>query len=156
MPWASNATPQTWLWGGLAALLLTGFFVYQNIPNLSMRVASTRAGFSAQLPGYKPAGFSQEKLVSYAPGKVTVSFRSNSDERQFQLTQQSSNWNSQALADNYLAKADKQYQTFQASGKTIYIYDNSSATWVNGGVWYQIEGQSDLSSDQLLKIANSI
>lgn len=142
--------------GALAALLLVGFFVYQNIPNLSMRLASNRAGFNAQLPDYQPSGFSQDNLVTYSPGKVSVSFHSNSDDRRFNLTQQVSNWNSEALADNYLAANDKPYQTYQEQGKTIYIYDNSSATWVNGGVWYQIEGKSSLTSDQLLKIASSI
>lgn len=140
----------------IAILILAGFFVYQNIPNLSMRLAATRAGFSAQLPGYKPSGFTQDKVVSYSPGKVTVSWHSNSDSRAYQLTQQVSNWNSQALADNYLAKNNKQYQTFEANGKTIYIYDNGSATWVNGGVWYQITGQASLNTDQVIRIANSI
>lgn len=142
--------------GSLAILLLVGFIIYQNVPNLSMRLASTRAGFSAGLPSYQPSGFSQDKLVSYSPGKVTINFHSNSDERAFRLTQQVSNWNSQALAENYLAENGKQYQTLESGGKTIYIYDGASATWVNGGVWYQIEGESSLNSDQILKIANSI
>ena len=142
--------------GGLAILLLAGFFAYQNIPSLSMQVASTRAGFEAQQPSYQPPGFTQDNLVTYSPGKVTISFHSNSDDRQFRLTQQVSNWNSQALASNYLADKNKDYQTYQAGGKTVYIYDNANATWVNGGVWYQIEGQSSLTSEQLLKIANSI
>lgn len=141
---------------GMAILVLTGFFVYQNIPNLSMRLASTRAGFAAGLPSYQPTGFSQNKLVTYSPGKVTISFHSNSDERQYRLTQQVSNWNSQALVDNYLATADKPYQTYQQQGRTVYIYDDGNATWVNGGVWYQIDGKSSLTSDQLLKIAASI
>lgn len=140
----------------LAVLVLIGFFVYQNVPSLSMRLAASRAGVDAQLPGYAPAGFSQDKLVSYSPGKVTINFHSNTDSREFKLVQQVSNWNSQALADNFLAAKSKQYQTYQASGKTIYIFDGSNATWVNGGVWYQIEGHSSLSSDQILKIANSI
>lgn len=139
-----------------AVVLLGGFFVYQNIPNFSMRLASARAGFAAAQPGYRPSGFTQDKLVSYAPGKVTISFHSNSDSRKYQVTQQVSNWNSQALSDNYLAANNKQYQTYQAGGKTIYVYDGSNATWVNGGVWYQIQGQSSLTSDQLLRIANSI
>lgn len=142
--------------GALAALLLVGFFTYQNIPSLSMRLAATRAGFNASLPGYQPSGFTQDRLVKYSPGKVSVSFHSNSDQRRFQLTQQVSNWNSQALVDNYLSVNDKPYQTFEANGKTIYIYDEGNATWVNGGVWYQIEGKSSLSSDQILQIANSI
>lgn len=142
--------------GGLAILILAGFFTYQNIPNLSLQLASNRAGFQAHMPHYQPSGFSQDNLVTYGPGKVTISFTSNSDDRQFQLTQQVSNWNSQSLATNYLGTNNKQYQTYQAGGKTVYIYDNANATWVNGGVWYQIEGKSSLTSDQLLKIASSI
>ncbi len=140
----------------LTIVLLGGFILYQNIPNLSMRIASSRAGFSANMPGYKPSGFSMSGPVEYGPGKVRVSFNSNSDERQFSLTQQVSNWNSSALADNYMLANNKQYQTFDDNGKTIYIYDSSNATWVSGGVWYQIEGDSSLTSDQLLKIASSI
>lgn len=151
----NNRTANTAM--GIAAMvLLAGFFVYQNIPNFSMRLASARAGFAASQPGYRPSGFTQDKLVSYAPGKVTISFHSNSDSRNYQISQQVSNWNSQALADNYLAVNNKQFQTYQAGGKTIYVYDGSNATWVNGGVWYQIQGQSSLTSEQLLRIANSI
>lgn len=140
----------------LTIILLGGFILYQNIPNLSMRIASSRAGFNANIPGYKPSGFSMSGPVEYGPGKIRVSFNSNSDERQFSLTQQVSNWNSSALADNYMLDKNKQYQTFNDNGKTIYIYDSSNATWVSGGVWYQIEGDSSLTSDQLLKIARSI
>lgn len=140
-----------------AVIALLGFFAYQNVPNVSVRFAAARAGFNAQLPGYTPSGFKQDSVVTYAPGKVTVSFHSNSDTRAFQLSQQVSNWNSASLADNYLAANDKQYQSFQANGKTIYVYDGNSATWVNGGVWYQIQGKdSNLTNEQLVKIANSI
>src|SRR5690606_5784927 len=41
----------------LAIVLLGGFFVYQNIPTLAMRVAATRSGVNAHLPEYQPAGF---------------------------------------------------------------------------------------------------
>ena len=140
----------------LTIIILGGFVLYQNIPNLSMRIASSRAGFSANMPSYKPSGFSMSGPVEYGPGKVKISFSSNSDQRSFSLTQQVSNWNSSALVDNYMVASNKQYQTFDDNGKTIYIYDSSNATWVSGGVWYQIEGNSSLNSDQLLKIANSI
>ncbi len=140
----------------LAAILLIGFFAYQNVPNISMRIAASRAGFSAKLPSYKPAGFSFGGPIEYAPGQITVNFASNSDERNFHLTQKVSSWNSQALLDNYLLANHKAYQTYQDKGRTIYIYDGSNATWVSGGVWYQIEGNSSLNNDQLLQIANSI
>lgn len=140
----------------LAGLLLVGFIAYQNIPNLSMRVASSRAGFNAQLPGYQPAGFAMQGPIEYGSGYVTINFQSNSDGRNYHVTQKVSNWTSESLAASFLATNDHQYQTVQDKGKTIYIYGDGNATWVSGGVWYQVEGDSNLNNDQLLKIANSI
>ena len=140
----------------LAVLLLIGFFAYQNVPNMSMRLAATRAGFDARMPNYQPSGFSLQGPIEYGPGHITVSFGSHSDERQYNLTQKVSNWTSEALAENFLARADTPYQTFRERGKTVYIYGDNNATWVNGGVWYQIEGNANLSSEQLLNIINSI
>ncbi len=56
---------------------------------------------------------------------------------------------------NHVLTNKQPFQTFQDAGKTIYIYEDSKATWVNGGVWYQINGNASLTSDQLLRIANS-
>jgi hypothetical protein len=140
----------------VAGLLLGGFYAYQNVPNLAMRVAATRAGFNASMPGYSPSGFAFRGPVQYSAGQVVVSFKSNTDDRTYKLTQQTSSWSSETLLNNYVAAAGKEYQTYQDRGRTIYIYDGSSATWVNGGVWYQIEGKSDLSSDQLVRIAASL
>jgi len=142
--------------GILSALLLTGFVLYQNVPNFSMRIASNKAGFDASLPAYSPSGYSMSGPVVYSPGKVTVNFSSNTDERNYTISQQVSNWNSQALVDNYLANAESDYQSYQEKGKTIYIYDNGNATWVSGGVWYNLQGGTELNTDQLLKIAASI
>lgn len=139
-----------------AAVLLCGFIAYQNAPNISMRVASTRAGFDATIPGYQPSGFGLSGPIEYGPGQVTLNFKSNSDSRNFHVTQKVSNWNSDALLSNFVATNNKSYQTYQDKGKTIYIYDGSNATWVSGGVWYQIEGNSSLSSDQLIRLASSI
>ncbi len=139
-----------------AGLLLGGFYAYQNVPNLAMRVAATRAGFDASMPGYSPAGFAFKGPVQYSAGQVVVSFKSNTDDRNFKLTQQTSSWSSDSLLNNYVAASGKEYQTYQDRGRTIYIYDGSSATWVNGGVWYQVDGKSNLSSDQLVRIAASL
>jgi hypothetical protein len=140
----------------VASLLLGGFFVYQNLPNLAVRMAAARAGFPASLPSYQPAGFSLKGPIEYAPGQLTLNFRSNSDKRNFQVKQQPSNWNSETLLDTYVAKSNEPYQTYQNNGKTIYIYNGSSATWVDAGVWYKVEGNSSLTSDQLIKIADSL
>ena len=140
----------------LAGLLLGGLYAYQNVPKLAMRVAASRAGFSASMPGYSPAGFSFSGPVQYSQGQVVVGFKSNTDEREYKLTQQTSNWSSDSLLSNYITNNSKQYQTYEDRGRTIYIYDGNNATWVDGGVWYQIEGKSQLTSDQLVRIAASL
>lgn len=140
----------------VAGFLLVGFFAYQNILNVEMRVAATRAGLSAHMPGYNPAGFSAANGVKSEPGKVAVTFTSNTDDKHYTLTQQASNWSSDSLLTNHVLASKQPYQTYQDEGKTIYITDNSNATWVNGGVWYKIDGNASLTSDQLLRIANSL
>ncbi len=140
----------------LAGVLLGGFYAIQNVPNLSMRVAATRAGFNASMPGYSPSGFSFSGPINYSPGQVTVTFKSNTDDRNFSLKQTASNWNSDALLSNFVATDNQKYQTYQDRGRTLYIYDGSNATWVDNGIWYQIEGSSQLTTDQLVRIAASL
>lgn len=140
----------------MAGLLIGGFYAYQNVPRLAMRVASSRAGVNANLPTYNPAGFSFNGPVQYSQGQVVVDYKSNIDEREYTLTQQKTGWSTDALLSNFLVSNGKPYQTYQDRGRTIYIYDNNNATWVDGGIWYQIEGQSQLSSDQLVRIASSM
>lgn len=140
----------------LAGVLLGGFFAIQNVPNLSMRVAASRAGFNAEIPGYKPSGFSFKGPISYSSGQVKITYKSNTDNRNYSLTQRSSNWNSDALLANYVIAENKQYQTYLDRGRTLYIYDGSNATWVDNGIWYQVEGNSNMTTDQLVRIASSI
>jgi hypothetical protein len=140
----------------LSGLVLGGLYAYQNVPKLAMRVAASRAGFNASMPSYSPAGFSFSGPVQYSSGQVVVGFKSNTDDRQYKLTQQTSNWSSDSLLSNFITNNNKQYQTYQDRGRTIYIYDDTNATWVDGGIWYQIEGKSQLTSDQLVRIAASL
>lgn len=140
----------------LVALAISGFIAYQNLPELAMRVAATRAGLHASLPSYQPSGFSMAGPIQYQPGEVTLNYKSNSDNRKFNVVQKNSSWNSETLLENYVTTKNKPYQTFQANGRTIYIYDGNKATWVDGGIWYNIDGQSNLNSDQLLRIAGSL
>ncbi|MDB5185497.1 MAG: hypothetical protein JWL85_20 [Candidatus Saccharibacteria bacterium] len=140
----------------IAIAIIGGYFVYNNIPNLAMRVAATRAGVPGNMPSYRPSGFALRGPVQYQPGLVAVQFKSNTDDRNFSLTQRTSNWNSETLLDSFVATDRRQYQTYQDKGKTIYIYGGSNATWVDNGVWYQIEGKSALNSEQLLRIAGSL
>jgi hypothetical protein len=140
----------------LIVFALGGFIALQNKPNIEMRLAASKAGMHASLPGYQPAGFSFKNVLS-APGAVKVSFISNTDNsRAFSILQSTSNWNSETLRDSFVATASQPYQTREANGKTIYLYGDSNATWVDGGVWYKVEGNSSLNSTQLLNIASSL
>lgn len=140
----------------LAVLIVGGLLAYQNMPELAMRVAATRAGLRASLPSYQPSGFAMAGPIKYQPGEVTVSYKSASDERSFNVIQKNSSWNSETLLENFVAATKAPYQTFQSSGRTIYIYGDNKATWVDGGIWYNIDGQANLNSDQLLRIAGSL
>lgn len=140
----------------IVALAVGGFFAYQNLPELTMKIAATRAGLRASLPSYQPSGFSLAGPIQYAPGQVTINYKSHSDKRQFNVVQKNSSWNSETLLENFVTTTNQPYQTYQANGRTIYIYDGTKATWVDGGVWYSIDGEASLNSDQLLRIAGSL
>lgn len=142
--------------GALAILLLAGFIGFQNIPNISMRYAAARSGISASLPGYQPSGFSMSHKIQYNPGQITISYASNSDNRGFSITQRKSSWNSDSLMSSYVATKTDQPQKIVDKGRTIFLYGENSATWVNGGIWYDIAGNSQLNKDQLIRIASSM
>lgn len=135
-------------------LLLVGFFAYQNAPNLALKRASSTIGFTASIPTYQPSGFRRSGPVQYQPGKVTISFRSNSDSRAYTITQASSSVNDQTIRSRFLK--DQNYQTLTANGQTSYLYGADNLTWVRNGIWYTIDGDSALSKDQLLNIASSL
>jgi len=138
-------------------LFVAGYVAYLNIPGISMKVAANRAGFSAALPGYTPGGYSLRTPISSAPGIVSIDFHANTDGRKFTLKQQPTTWDSAALLENFVTKKSKNYLTYQDRGLTIYIYEGSSAAWVNGGKMYSLEGSnSQLDTDQLLKLATSM
>ena len=139
-----------------SVLILGGYFAYNNVPNLAMRVASARSGISGSMPGYQPSGFSLGGPIEYKTGQISISFKSNSDNRSYTVTQRNSDWNSETLLENHVAMGKRQYQTFQDKGKTIYMYDGDSASWVDNGVWYEIDGNTSLNTDQVLRIANSL
>jgi hypothetical protein len=126
------------------------------VPNFALRVAATRAGVAASMPGYKPSGYAFRGPVNYSKGQVVITFKATTDDRNFSLSQQASNWNSDALLANYIEAHNKQYQTYLDRGRTLFIYDKSNATWIDDGVWFKIEGDSDLTTDQLIRIAASM
>lgn len=141
--------------GIFIAVFVGGLVAYRSIPQLALQLASTRAGVKASMPDYQPAGFAFTGPIEYTSGTVTLNYASNSDERNFQIVQKSTDWSSQALLENFVVTKEP-YQTFQDKGRTVYTYGNNSATWVSGGIWYQVESEAELSSDQLRRIVSGL
>lgn len=139
----------------IAVLLIAGFVGYQNLPNLKFQYASGQAGFRAELPDYRPPGFSVGKL-SYETGAVRVNFTSNSDSRAFSITEQPSSWDSQALRDNFFTQSNQTYKVSDVAGRTVYTYGNNNATWLNDGIWYDLKTDGSLTERQLAQIASSL
>lgn len=139
----------------VALIALGGYLTYVNMPNLSVRVASAHAGIDARFPEYRPDGYSFAGPVAYAPGEVTIKFSSNGGSGGYQVKQRASNWDSQAVLDNYVTRESNSYLTYSEQGLTVYTFGNKAA-WVNGGVLYTIDGDAPLSSEQILRIAASM
>lgn len=143
---------------GLAAVILLGYVTYLNIPSVSMKVASSRAGFAATLPSQTPAGYKMQGPIAYSPGQVVINFGSNTDDRHFTIQQQPSSWDSEALKENFVAKeSNAEPLTYNDRGLTIYLYNGGDAAWVDGGRFYSIKaGNSQLDTNQILDLATSM
>lgn len=132
---------------------LSGFIFWQNRADIELQLASARSGVPASMPAYRPSGYAI-KGMTYSPGTVTIGFLGNSGS--FSVVQKSSNWDSETLLQNYVATSGQAYNAYSAAGRTVYVYGNDNATWVNGGIWYQINDQGQLSKDQLINLATSM
>jgi hypothetical protein len=136
--------------GVAAFLILGGFLAYLNMANIQLRVASFQAGFTAHMPDYNPTGYDLTDIKN-EHGKITLSYRSG--ESSYHISQQTTNWNSQTLGDDIIASAGN--KTVQSKGRTIYFYDDT-ASWVSGGVRYDVTGNAHLSPDVVVDIATSM
>jgi hypothetical protein len=142
---------------GFVLVMLAAFLIWQNLPAVAVHVAAAKAHVNASMPSYTPTGFGYVGPLQYEQGAVTLKFQDKVDANQkFLLTQQASNWNSASLEANSLPK-DTNIQTSEINGTTVYIYgDKSDAKWVNHNVLYSLKNEAQLSSDQVLRIVQSL
>lgn len=141
----------------ITVLILAGYIAYLNVPAISMRVAATRAGFDASLPSYTPTGYKIDGPVQYSPGIVTISFKSGSENKSFDVTQQPSNWDSLALKESYIStETDQPAVTQQYNGLTLYLFEGKVA-WVNAGKLFEIDTKgSQLGLEEIQQLATSL
>lgn len=135
-------------------IIFFGYFVYINSPNLSIRVAAIQSGVNASLPQYSAKGYSLKGLAYFDGNSVNLKYING--EKFYKIKQAQTSWDSVALLENYVQdKWDRDYSTYQEKGLTIYKNRNNEATWVNNGVLYNIETNSNLSNEDIRKIASS-
>ena len=138
-------------------VILSGFFTYYSLPSMRMQIASRNVGFTAAIPRYQPTGFGLNKSIQYQPGRVILRYTSATDAgNNFTITQEKTALDSASMVNSYLGTTKDKAVEQSSNGRTVYIYNGSNATWVDGGIWYNIQGNANLSSDQLLRIASSI
>lgn len=140
----------------LSVLLLFSIIAWQNVPSLSMKLASAKAGVKASLPEYAPAGFSLEGPIIYQQGQITLNYTSNSDNRSYQIIQVSSEMDDEKLRNNYLSKLNYGYTALEAEDRTIYLYDDYKATWLSDGVWYRLGGDFPFSNEQIENLVDNM
>lgn len=142
----------------LVVVGLLGFYIWQvNYPNLAIKVAASKSGVTATVPGYLPSGWKIGKKINASDGMLSYDAINPSINKNIQIVQARTDWDSQALAENYVAPKYPGYTAFQVQGLTIYMYDDNKATWVSNGNWFRIEGQTQaLSQDQIIKMATSL
>lgn len=140
----------------LAIMVMGGYIWLNNFNTMSLKSASKKAGIQASLPAYMPNSYSMAGPVSYGQGFVTFDFKSPNSNTPLTITQRRTSWDSAALLQMYVHPKSSSYVSVANQGLTIYLYNNNQATWVNKGLQYVISGDTRLSREQVLKIAESL
>lgn len=139
----------------VAVLALCGFVGMQNKTALTLRFANAKAGFQASLPEYQPDGYGVSTF-NYSVGTVGTSFHNANTGRDYTINQQSTNWDSRALLDNFVSKNYRSYQVLQTNQQVVYVFGKNDATWIKNNIWYQLASNGSLSTSQVLNIASSL
>ncbi len=138
------------------AVIVLGYLVSINLPDISVRVAAMHSGIEKIYPSYLPSSYRLDGLVKEENGRVTMAFKNDLGDK-FTLMEEKSSWDSSAVLSNYVIKNwGMSYSVTKGQGLMIYI-SGSRAAWVNGGVFYVINDDSGtLSSANLHDIAVSL
>lgn len=139
---------------GCAALAVgvLGYFISNNTPDISVRVAAMQTGIEATYPKYIPRGYSLSDIIS---GDKTVSMTfKDSEDHSFTLTEEATTWDNDTLEATYVKETwGNNYTSVRENGITIFI-SNSDAAWLNGNILYKIKASGfNLTKKQIKSIA---
>ena len=140
---------------GLMAITVLGIGWYIALPNASVQLAANRSGVDANLPNYRPSGYQLDRSVEYEPGKVQLHYNTLTDNRSFSIKKEKTDWTSERLRQHVADHAET-HQTVNSKGKTVFVYGNGNAMWIDGGIHYTIQGAYSLNSDQLIRLVESL
>lgn len=138
---------------GIAVMILGGYLTYLSMPNISIRIAAVQSGIDAKYPGYRPNGYTLSGPIAVKSGEVTMRFAYAGNNQSYTITQQKSNWDSNAVKE-YVSQEGTPTTT-SVNGLTIFT-NNNKTTWTNGGILYQIDSNAPLSNEQIARIATSL
>ena len=143
---------KTYASAAIGALVL--IIVTLSLPFLQLKMASSQAGFDIKRPAYKAAGFKYQGLKAQ-PGNADLYYRSNSDDRQYVISQKISNWDNGVL-NKVLGASTETTQIQTPKGRQVYITPSGSAQWVINGFEYDITTNNTLSNRQIVEIVDSL
>ncbi len=136
-------------------VVLMGVLTIANLPNSKSVILSRTTGFLAQLPTYNLAGFSQSTQISRL-GFFSSTYRSNTDSRNYTISEIPTSMNSQQLKNSYVSSHYIDYIDLKYSSTEIFISsDFKNATWIKGNILFKLTNNSALSLNQISKLALS-
>ena len=137
-----------------SVIIVLGALIWINLPALSVKFAASQTGVSATIPHYTPEGFRFQWPINTSDNHVAIRYTSPDTNTSFVISQSNSPWNSDAVRSMIEENSKGRFLTSRDRGITVYTHDGNAA-WVNRGILYTIEGDAGLSSDAIMRIANS-
>lgn len=140
---------------GLIGIAVLSVGWYLSLPNISMQLAANRSGIDATIPSYQPSGYQLNRSIEYEPGKIQLHYNTLTDNRSFSIKKAKTDRTSEHLRQ-YVTEHTDTHQAINHKGKTIFVYGNGNAMWIDGGIHYTIQGAYSLNSDQLIRLVESL
>ena len=139
----------------VAAVFAIGYFINQNVFNLSIANAARSAGLEVTNSPKVPSGYELTDITS-EEGKLTLKYVNHSAKTEFTIIEERSSWDSNALLSNFVKpNYGVDCTVVREQGITIYISD-SNASWINGRIVHKIIAEpGTLTKKQIRSIATS-
>ncbi len=139
----------------LVILTIAGVLTYQNIPNLKSFSINEVTGFNAKIPSFQSPGFSKISS-SERLGYFSSNFHSNTDQRNYKISETSTVYNNNQLLQLYVKPTYGHFNHFKVKSIDVYVSaDLKNATWIKNNIWFKIINHNALSLNQVLTIVQT-